>query len=726
MGRNCKKRGYRNGHRTFAVCEAMERRVVLSAAAGSLGDLVAHPMLALPAGQTALPAASGSSSPTGITPAQMRKFYGVDKVVFAGGIVGDGRGQTIAVVNPYDVSSAFTDLQHFDSYWTSHGFNLPDPPSFTFYNQLGQELTRSGGSANPPQADTPGDGWGWEEALDVQWAHVIAPAANIILVETNDNTFPNLFTGVASASTLPSSVNVVCVTMSWGVTETDASSVQPESVNDNVFTTTGVSYFGATGDAGEAGTNYPAASPNVIAVGGTSITLGAGGSYGGETAWSSTGGQVSPYEAKPSYQNNVLAGSMRGTPDVSMAADPNNGGVGIYDSNDFTSPSSWAQFGGTSLATPMWAALVAMADQGRAQAGLAPLSGRSQVLPMLYSLPSTDFHDVTMGSNGSVNGMVNSAGTGYDTVTGLGTPFADRVVTDLGSAPTITGTGGVDTITLTKSSNLLDIDWAMGTLSGQVAINSPAGLTINGNGGSDKITLNYGTGSANPLPNFLHLNGTFTISGLSGTNPLANTMLEIARSTVYFSYTTTDPITNIKSYLKNGYNGGAWSGAPTASTGVITSTPAAQNLSQTTGIGYADSADGLIAGQPVNTVELKYTLYGDTTLTGTVGFNDFTRLTQHYNKTSGGTWDIGDFNYDSSVNTADFTLLSRTYNTTLGSQAGPAAMAASSSSTTDQTGATTTTTVTSSGSTGGATGSITPVIDVDVKPRARPPKKHRR
>src|SRR5690348_7460324 len=127
MGRKYRQRGLRNGHRQAAACEAMEPRVVLSAG-GSIGAAVPQPLMALPAGQTALPALVGSTTPpsTGITPAQMRKFYAVDKVLFSGGIVGDGRGQTIAVVNPYDVSSAFTDLQHFDSYWTSHGFNLPD------------------------------------------------------------------------------------------------------------------------------------------------------------------------------------------------------------------------------------------------------------------------------------------------------------------------------------------------------------------------------------------------------------------------------------------------------------------------------------------------------------------------------------------------------------------------------------------------------------------------
>jgi hypothetical protein len=207
----------------------------------------------------------------------------------------------------------------------------------------------------------------------------------------------------------------------------------------------------------------------------------------------------------------------------------------------------------------------------------------------------------------------------------------------------IAGTGSADSITLMQDADLAHIDWflnpgAPGSL-GQLAISDAAGLTIRGNGGTDVISLDNTHGS--PLPNTLHLDGTFTINGLSPSNPLANTNLEIGRSTVFISYSSSDPLSLIQGYLKNGYNPGApgapWNGTPTASTGVITSIPAALNAAQTTAIGYADSADGIIVGQPANTIELKYTLYGDTTLTGSAGFNDFTRLTQHYNQTTGGT-----------------------------------------------------------------------------------------
>ena len=270
----------------------------------------------------------------------------------------------------------------------------------------------------------------------------------------------------------------------------------------------------------------------------------------------------------------------------------------------------------------------------------------------------------------------NTWNGGYDVNNGIVFEVARIALND-----TIAGTSGNDSINLTVDSNGTSIDWKTGDSIGQLPINDPNGLTINDPTGNNVITADYLESYQRlyPLPNTLHLNGTFTIDGLQGSSPLAaNTRLEIGRSTVYINYANNpDPVAAIQQYLKVGFNNGAWNGAPTAITGVITSVFAAQNAAQTTAIGYADSADGLIAGQPANTIELKYTLYGDTTLTGTVGFNDFTRMTQHWNQTSGGTWDTGDFNYDGSVNSADFTLMTRTYNTSLGSQAIPAISAAS-------------------------------------------------
>jgi hypothetical protein len=101
-------------------------------------------------------------------------------------------------------------------------------------------------------------------------------------------------------------------------------------------------------------------------------------------------------------------------------------GVSVYDSYNFGTVTPWSSYGGTSAGTPQWAALIAIVNQGRAQLGMPTLDGPSQTLPAIYSVPGSDFNDVTSGSNTG-----NSAGPGYDMVTGLGTPKANRLVPDL-------------------------------------------------------------------------------------------------------------------------------------------------------------------------------------------------------------------------------------------------------------------------------------------------------
>ena len=234
---------------------------------------------------------------------------------------------------------------------------------------------------------------------------------------------------------------------------------------------------------------------------------------------------------------------------------------------------------------------------------------------------------------------------------------------------TLIGTSGSDVFTLKRDADQQHIDWSFASNFGSVPISSPSqSLSVSGFGGSDALVLDYSNG--NPLPSVLHLNGTFTINGLTGPNPLAGTTLEIARSTLFISYVSAaaDPFTTIRSSLQAGYNNGAWTGASTNTIGVITSTAAAANVNRNTAIGFVDSSGGLIAGQPANTLELKYTLYGDTGLTGAVGFTDFMRMTQHYTTANAG-WQSGDFNYDGTVDTNDFNLLKPNYGTALAAQA---------------------------------------------------------
>src|SRR5262245_23534929 len=155
----------------------------------------------------------GSPGPTGYSPAQVRHAYGFDQIRFSGGTVaGDGSGTTIAIVDAFDDPRIANDLHQFDVQ-----FGLPDP-TFTKVNQ-------SGGST-PPPADA---GWASEIALDVEWAHAIAPGASILLVEANSNSFANLLAAVRYAASQP---GVVAVSMSWGGGEFSG-----ETSSDSTFQT---------------------------------------------------------------------------------------------------------------------------------------------------------------------------------------------------------------------------------------------------------------------------------------------------------------------------------------------------------------------------------------------------------------------------------------------------------------------------------------------------------
>ena len=235
--------------------------------------------------------------------------------------------------------------------------------------------------------------------------------------------------------------------MSWGSAETAG-----ETFYDGVFKTPaghiGVTFLAATGDYSAPG-DYPAASPYVLAVGGTQFTspLDAQGEYTGEKAWGSgvagssgSGGGVSPYESQPAYQRGVVTQSAtaRAFPDVAFDS---NSGVAVYDSAD--NPwNPWVDIGGTSLATPCWAAVVAIADQGLVALGGGTLGDQS-AMTMLYALQAkagaNSFHDIVTGSNGY------PAGPGFDLVTGLGTPMAPAIAEGLSGntvAPLTAGPSG--------------------------------------------------------------------------------------------------------------------------------------------------------------------------------------------------------------------------------------------------------------------------------------------
>ena len=159
-----------------------------------------------------------------------------------------------------------------------------------------------------------------------------------------------------------------------------------------------MTFVASSGDSG-APVGYPAISSKVLSVGGTTLNLNSQGGYLSESGWSGSGGGISAYESQPSYQKGVVTQSTtyRTNPDVAYDANPSTG-FPVYDSYNNPASAPWGQWGGTSDAAPQWAALIAIADQGRALAGKAALDGATQTLPMLYALPSSDFHDITSGT----------------------------------------------------------------------------------------------------------------------------------------------------------------------------------------------------------------------------------------------------------------------------------------------------------------------------------------
>jgi subtilase family serine protease len=326
--------------------------------------------------------------------------YGLDDITFptsSGAVAGDGAGETIALIEAYHDPSINSDLATFDQ-----RYDLPTP-SLTVIDQ-------AGGESN--------SGWALEESLDVEWAHAIAPAANIVVVEASSQSRQALLTAVNTARYIP---GVVAISMSWGFSET-----RNESSYDVYFQTpaghTGITFFAASGDSGAGGgVEWPSSSPDVVAVGGTSLYVDDAGDYEYEVAWSGSGGGYSRFSAEPSYQRSIQGTGKRSTPDVALVADPDTG-VQVYETPPGMSQGYWQVVGGTSLGTPAWAAIVAIADQGRALEGKGSLDGPTQTIPTLYDISSADFHTIAPRARDT---------GGANTSTGRGTPVGPDLVDDL-------------------------------------------------------------------------------------------------------------------------------------------------------------------------------------------------------------------------------------------------------------------------------------------------------
>ena len=285
----------------------------------------------------------------------------------------------IAIVDAGYYPTAATDLAAFS----------------TYYGIPAADLTiRWPGTKRPPVYSE----WLTEEALDIEWAHAMAPQAKLFLVvSTLENTDPT-WQAVQVAAKLVQENGGGVVSMSWG--DPEASN---EATWDKYFTTPGVVYFAASGDSGIGVSIYPGASPNVVSVGGTSFTRDRNGNFVSEV-YGGGGGDLSPYEPIPSYQSGIanIVGTHRGYPDV--ASDYCCAAVYLQ--------GGWTSVGGTSWASPTFAGIVNAAANQK-QSSLDELTWMYGELenPTEYA---ADFNDITSGSS--------KCKVGWDECAGIGSP----------------------------------------------------------------------------------------------------------------------------------------------------------------------------------------------------------------------------------------------------------------------------------------------------------------
>lgn len=378
------------------------------------------------------------------TPAQIRAAYGLPALPVAGASLTAaqaaqlGAGQTIYIVDAMHNPNAAAELAAFNKTFglpgcTSQllpvGTGLPLAAAPKDYCVLSIAYTTTAGALTNT-APAYNAGWATEIALDVQWAHAIAPLARIVLIEAPDPSVNSLTNAVKLANQMGPGV----VSMSFGLAEASWTTQL-----DSAFAGAGMSYLAATGDSGAA-VSWPSVSSRVLAVGGTSLSY-AGSGARTEVAWTKTGGGLSAYVPTPTYQNKALPGvgslTQRGVADVAFNADPMTGQyVAIIKPGSTTQ--GWVSAGGTSISAPQWAGLIAAANAMRALAGKplvgaahATLYGQMAAVPGTYA---ATFADISTGANGSCG--LCAARAGYDVPTGLGTPNVGALLSTLAGSST--------------------------------------------------------------------------------------------------------------------------------------------------------------------------------------------------------------------------------------------------------------------------------------------------
>lgn len=386
------------------------------------------------------PRVAGSKS-SSYTPADMQSMYGVTGTALA-----QAAGTTVALVDAGHDPLAATTLATYRSTFGQ--------PACTLANGCFREVNQRGAADFSGVPDASGIGWDTEIALDVQAVSAVCPTCDILLVDADSASNTDLMAAVRQAV----AQGAQYVSMSWGGSE-----LPYESSQDSTFTP-GVTFVAATGDAGYSHpaadaltsllcaaapvlnllglgscTSYPATSPDVVGVGGTSARLVSG--TWQETAWSGSSSGCSLFEHAfgPAASNAAVTsacGSMRATADVSALADADTGMLGYLDDGH------QYLLGGTSLAAPLVAALYALAGNH-----IDPFN----VYRTAAMSPAT-LADVTSGTTAGCSvalvPLLCTAAPGWDGATGLGspvTPLALSATVPLGWTPTQRSTGGTGT-----------------------------------------------------------------------------------------------------------------------------------------------------------------------------------------------------------------------------------------------------------------------------------------
>ncbi|HWG25239.1 S53 family peptidase [Actinospica sp.] len=329
--------------------------------------------------------ATANAAPSGFGPSSIQSAYKLPSSTA-------GSGRTVAIVDAFNDPTAGKDLAVYRS---TYGLS-----ACTKATGCLKIVSQTGSTTSLPKTNA---GWATEESLDLDMVSATCPNCHIILVEATSASNANLGKAVNEAAKLGADA----ISNSYGGSESSSDPTYDTTYYDHP----GIAITASSGDSGY-GVEYPAASPYVTAVGGTSLSKASNTRGWTETAWSGAGAGCSAYEAKPSFQGSASTGcAKRAVADVSAVADPNTG-VAVYDTTPYQGFSGWQVYGGTSVASPLIASVYALAGNTSSvdNASLAYTN-------------HTSLFDVTSGSDGSCSpSQLCTARAGWDGPTGYGTP----------------------------------------------------------------------------------------------------------------------------------------------------------------------------------------------------------------------------------------------------------------------------------------------------------------